>query len=206
MVAAELYPDYRAGKDRLRRMAQDAVSDGERIRAGVHEGLTMDHGQSFFFFHPCLMGRNLDSLIFATRGENVIPVLAIVGMPYAPPLIFGPPCPSVPAAMEAAHNMMSLAYAMVLKNRIEMDMVPVSRVRFRSGAWLELPDHVVEQMSRNFPQIPLAEAARKVDKVRPRVTEATSSNTGRIEETHPHWRELRTIAAFAMFYNIGPVI
>lgn len=206
MVAADIYPDYRAGKDRLRRMAQDAMSDGERIRAGRHEGLTMDHAEAFYFFHPCLMGRNLDSLIFATQDDRVSPVLAIVGMPYAPPLIFGPPCPSVPSAMEAAHNMMSLAYAMVLKNRIELDMVPVSRVRFRSGAWLELPDHEIERMAKNFPRLSLAEAARKVDRVRQRVAEATARDTGRIEDTHPHWKELRTIAAFAMFFNIGPVI
>lgn len=204
--AADLYPDYRAGKDRLRRMAQDAIADGERIRAGTHDRLSMDHALSFFFFHPCIMGRNLDSLIFATQDARVSPVMAIVGMPYAPPLIFGPACPDVASATEAAHNMMSLAYAMVLKNRIELDMIPMSRVRFRSGAWLELPDSTIEQMSRGFPQLSLADAARKIDKVRARVREATGQDTGRIDEAHPHWRELRTIAAFAMFYNIGPMI
>lgn len=79
--AADIYPDYRAGKDRLRRMAQDAIADGERIRAGTHEGLTMYHALSFFFFHPCIMSRNLDSLIFETQDDRVSPVMAIVGMP-----------------------------------------------------------------------------------------------------------------------------
>lgn len=206
MTSATLYPDYRAGKDRLRRMAQDAKADGELIRAGQHPTLSMHDVHALFFFHPCLMGRNLDALILGAQGDAVNPVLAIVDMRYAPQLIFGPATADVPAAMEAAHDMLAQAYALILENRIDIDMTPVSRIRFLAGGWIEIPNIEIERIAGSAePLDPFGEVV-ELNRIRERSMQLVDPDQGQIDEWHPHADEMRGLAAMALHHNLGPLI